>query len=310
MAASGKYIVESDVDNWPPVASVDPETFEIGAVDIYDAGDANANKITVVTNIATCTEIQFSSTGVVPAPLETGVIYYAINVNATHIRVAETPVLAAVPTPIELTDQGSGTHKLDIGSGESTTERQEVIDRAEQLIERITKDYFYENDFIIYRNGNDNDQLFLGLVPDIISVTEIKISGIVLTTSWYTNNVDSVYLDPEAETLSAGDTAELHLRLKYKRRLFPQGIGNIKITGTYGWESCPAAIKRAAIILCRYENDDTLYSAYSGSLKSEKLGDYSYTLSDRVSAKESTGVSEADNLIRNYIRKKPMLSAV
>jgi len=302
MAASGNYVQESDINNWATAIDA-TEDFSTGAVTI------GADTIDVTNVIPTGTELKFSSTGVLPTTLVTGTIYYAIYVDDTTIKVATNPVTAAAGTAINLTDVGSGTHTLDIGSGSSESDRQEVIDRVEQLIERITKDYFYTKDFTIYRNGNDNDQLFLGLVPDILSVTEIKISGVALTTSWYTNDVNSVYLDPEAETLSAGDMAELHLRLKYKRRLFPEGINNIKITGTYGWESCPVAIKKAAIILCQYENDNTLYSAYSGSLKSEKLGDYSYTLSDRVSARESTGVNEADNLIRNYIRRKPMLSA-
>lgn len=304
MTASGNYVTdESLVDNWAT---------EIDVSEPFDTGDVTvvADTIAVDNIILTGTELVFSSTGVVPDPLVTGTVYYAIYVDDNTIKVAVNPVDAAVPTAIELTDQGSGTHKLDIGSGESETDRQEVINRAEQLIERITKDYFYPKAFVVYRDGNNKDRLFVGLVPDMLSVSEIKISGVELTSSWWTYDVDSIYLNPEAETLSAGDMAELHLRLKYERRLFPQGMGNIKITGTYGWSSCPAAIKRAAIILCQYENDNTLYSAYSGSLKSEKLGDYSYTLSDKVSPRESTGVSEADNLIRNYIRKKPMLSAV
>lgn len=301
MAASGNYIVESDVDNWSTAIAA-TEDFATGAVAIA------TEKITVTNDIATATEIQFSSTGVVPAPLVTGTIYYAIRSDATHIQVALTPVLAAAGTAIDLTDVGSGTHTLDIGSGASESERQEVIDRAEQLIENITKDYFYAKAFEIYLNGNANDKLFLGLVPHILSVTEILISGIELSSSWWTYNIDSVYLDPEAST--GDELPELLLRLKYKHKIFPKGMGNIKATGTYGWSSCPVAIKRAAIILCRYENDNTLYSAYSGSLKSEKLGDYAYTLADSTSTKESTGVSEADVLIKQYIRKRPMMGVV
>ncbi len=383
MTASGNYIVESDVDNWPAAAIIPAETFEIGAVDIYDVGDANANKITVATNIATCTELQFSSTGEVPAPLETGVIYYAINVDTTHIRVAETPVLAAAGTAIHLTDVGSGTHTLDIGSGSSTAERQEVIDRVEQLIEKITRDYFYIKTFEIYRDGNGKDKLFLGLIPNILTSTgqlrltdlamvkdnttltsviggftdamvgqliyisggtnfivgwytiatyvdtnevtlnktaatkgdgsvgvgamgevRVELSGIDLGISWYTSDIDSIYLNPEAA--SGDELPELMLRLKYQRILFPKGMGNIKITGTCGWISCPVAIKRVAIILCRYENDETLYTKYD-DLVSDKLGDASY---GRGQKKFLTGVQEADRLIRNYIRKKPMMGVV
>jgi len=294
MTASGNYIAESDVDNWPTAVAA-TETFVTTAVAI------STDRITVTNNIVTCTEIQFSSTGEVPAPLETGVIYYAINVDATHIKVASTPVLAAAGTAIDLTDVGSGTHTLDIGSGSSTVERQEVIDRAEQLIEKITRDYFYSKAFAVYRNGNGKNKLFLGLVPHILSVTEILITGVELTTTWYTFDIDSVYLDPEALP-GGGESAELLLRMNQKERLFPKGMGNIKITGTYGWSACPVMIKQVAIILCRYENDGTLYTKYD-DLVSDKLGDMSQA---RGQKKFLTGLMEADRLIQNYIRKKPM----
>lgn len=294
MAASGNYIVESDVDNWPSVIDA-TETFAIADVDV------STDQITVTNDIATCTELQFSSTGEVPAPLVVGTIYYAINVDATHIKVSSNPINAAAGTEIDLTDTGSGTHTLDIGSGSSEIERQEVIDRAEQMIEEITRDYFYSKSFVLYFDGNGKDKLFLGLTPDILTVTEIKISGVVLTTAWWTYDKNSVYLDPEATT--GDEYAELLLRLKYERKLFPRGNSNIKITGTYGWTSCPVAIKRAAIILCRYENDETLYTKYD-DLESDKLGDMTQ---NRGSKKFLTGVHEADRLIRNYIRKKPVL---
>jgi len=194
-------------------------------------------------------------------------------------------------------------------AGMSDVIKKEIVDRAEQLIERITRDYFYSKTFVLFQDGNGKDKLFLGLIPDILTVTEIKISGVVLTASWYTFDVNSVYLDPEALP-GGGETAELMLRLKYKRILFPKGMGNIKITGTYGWTACPAAIKQAAIMLCRYENDETLYTPFSGDLKSEKLGDYAYTLANNVNARNSVGIDEIDRLIKSYIRKKPMMGVV
>jgi len=301
MAASGNYIVESDVDNWPSAIAA-TEDFATTDVDIV-----TDEKITVTNDIATCTEIQFSSTGELPAPLVTGTIYYAIRVDATHIKVALTPILAAAGTAIDLTDVGSGTHTLDIGSGSSTAERQEVIDRAELLIENITKDYFYAKAFTdLTLNGNGKDKLFLGLIPDILSVSEIKLSGVVLGSTWYTFNKNSVYLDPEAVT--GDELPELLLRMKHARGLFPKGMGNVKVTGTYGWSACPVAIKRAAILLCSYENDNTLYEAHSsGDLKSEKIGDYSYTIADGMSGKSTVGIDEIDKLLKNYIRKKPMM---
>jgi len=297
MAAAGNYIVESDVDNWPVVVDA-TETFATTDVDV------STEKITVTNDVATGTELRFSSTGVLPAPLVTGVVYYAINVDATHIKVATNPVDAAAGTAINLTDVGSGAHTLDIGSGSSEANRQVVIDRVEQLIENLTYDYFYSKAFSIYHDGNNQDVLVLNLRPHILTVTEILILGVALNTSWYTYDINSVYLDPESAT-GGIDDPELLLRLKYKKGLFPKGTNNIKITGTYGWLTCPPAIKYAAIILCRYENDETLYTAYD-DVVSDKLADAAYS---RGTKKFLTGVHEVDKLIRNYIRKTPMLGA-
>ena len=302
MAASGNYIVESDIDNWDDAVS-STETFATTAVNI------TTDRITVANDIDTASLIRFSSTGVVPAPLVAGTAYYAINIDATTIEVATSAVNAAAGTAVDITDVGSGTHTLDTGEGSGTTDRQEIINRVEQTIELITKDYFYSKAFVIYIDGNSNDRLFLGLIPDVLTVTEIKISGVELPDSWWTSDVNSVYLDPEAVTGDEDDLPELYLRLSYKHRLFPKGMGNIKVTGTYGWSSTPPAIKQAAIILASSENDSTLYPGYSSTLKSEKIGDYAYTLAD-IDMKSSTGIESADKLLRNYIRKKPMLSTV
>lgn len=189
--------------------------------------------------------------------------------------------------------------------GTSNTTKQEIVDRAEQLVEMVTHDHFYSLAFVKYFNGNGKDKLFLGFIPDILSVTEILLSGITLSASWWTYNSDSVYLDPEAAT--GDDLPELLLRLKYSRRIFPKGMGNVKITGTYGWASCPVAIKRATIILCRFENDATLYTSYD-DLNSEKLGDQQSVRGDMK--KYLTGVQEADRLVHKYIRNKPVFGVV
>lgn len=191
-------------------------------------------------------------------------------------------------------------------SGATNTQKLTIINRVEDMIEQITKDYFYVKAFAIYINGNGNDRLSLGLIPDILSVTEIKLFGVVLSTNWYTYDVGSVYFDPEAVSGDADDLAELHLRIKYKRGLFPKGMGNIKITGTYGWATLPAAVKQAAIILCRFENDGTLYTKYDDFV-SERLGDYSYSRGNKMYL---SGLIEADRLLKNYIRRKPVMHAV
>jgi len=258
-----------------------------------------------------------------------------------------------------------------------------TIQIVETLIEQLTHDYFYAKDFSLVFNGNGKNQLFLGLIPNILSVTEIKLSEVALSTSLFSFDEDSVFraalataqckaiegvtlsgtdpisinitghgfitgetarlismvgispsldgeygvtkVDVDNFTLNGTDSsdysgsftsgtacfatlAELHyLTDETPDGYFPKGTKNVKITGTYGWASCPAAIKQAAIILCRFENDATLYTGYS-EFESERLGDYSYK---RPSGqKYLTGILEADRLLKNYIRKKPIMGAV
>lgn len=378
MAAAGNYIVESDVDNWPDTVS---QTTTFATTDVNITNE----QLTIGIDVATGSKIRFSSTGALPAPLVDGTLYYAIRIGGTIIKVALNPVNAAAGTAVNLTDVGTGTHTVDVGEGSSTVDRQEVIDRAEQKIENITRDFFYPIAFDENFNGNGKDRLFLGFIPDILidilqlhltdlamvkdsttltsitggftaamvgeliyisagtnfivgwytiaghtdtntvtlnktaatagagaagigtmgGVVEIKVAGVVLETSWWTFDKNSVFLDPEAAA-GAGGLAELHLRLKYETILFPRGMANIKIIGICGWSSCPVAIKKAAIILCRSENDPTLYSQHE-NFQSEKIGDYSYTLGNK---KFLTGISQADILLKEYIRNKPIMGAV
>lgn len=258
-------------------------------------------------------------------------------------------------------------------AGYTEAQEQEVIDRIEELVERITGDYFYPKDFDIYLDGNGKSRLFLDFKPDILSISSIKVSGTTLGTSWYTHDEDSVYLDSELPSDGL---------LEKETVLFPRGRGNIHIVGTMGWPdgkldidnvngifevgetiSAPAppggsgatatvkevyptylkiinrsatnfeeneqitggtsgatadvdnaagavndppkAITKACIILCRYDNDNTLYTKYA--FDSEHLGDWSY---GRGGKKYLTGVVEADSRIEPFIKRKPLIGVV
>lgn len=272
---------------------------------------------------------------------------------------------------------GNYIHEDDIDNWPESyldPEQQEVIDRVEQTVEKITGDYFYPKDFDIYLDGNGKNRLFLGFKPDILSISSIKVSGTTLGASWYTHDKDSVYLD--SESLLSDSLLEIEMTV-----LFPRGRGNIHIVGTKGWPdgkldidnvsgifqvgetiSAPAppggsgatatveevyptylkiinrsgtnfveeeqitgatsgatadvnnadgavndpprAIKKACIILSRYDNDNTLYTKYYKG--TEKLGDFSYSTTEKPLA----GIREADVLIRPYVRKKPLIGVV
>lgn len=169
-----------------------------------------------------------------------------------------------------------------------------VINRVEAIVEAVTHDLFYSAAFDIYRDGNGKNRLYLGMIPDILTVTSIEISGVTLTSSYYTYDRNAVYLDCTAAT--ALDVELLRL-LRRGKNLFPQGVNNIHVTGTYGHASCPELIKQACIILAKNENDSTLYTHYIEG--TEHIADYSYT-----AGKQLTGVKEADDILKLFVRKK------
>jgi len=75
--------------------------------------------ITLDENIATGTRVIFLNSDP-PGGVTTGTAYYAINVSSTTIKLATTTVLAAAGTAMTLTDQGSGTHVLEIFNSTSS----------------------------------------------------------------------------------------------------------------------------------------------------------------------------------------------
>lgn len=118
-------------------------------------------------------------------------------------------------------------------SGATDAEKQAIIDRVEERIHKLTKDFFYPKSFAVDRDGNGMNRLNLNLIPNILSVSAIDISGVALSTSYYTHDKHSVFLD----TTNITTEPELRYLLKRAERscLFPRGMRNIHIVGTYGW---------------------------------------------------------------------------
>jgi len=67
-------------------------------------------------------------------------------------------------------------------AGATDVEKQAIIDGAEKLVERITKDYFYPKNFHEFLNGNGRDRIFLAIRQKILSVNYLAICDIPLAT--------------------------------------------------------------------------------------------------------------------------------
>lgn len=295
MTASGRYITESDVSNWPVAVSA-TANFATTDVDIVN------NKETVGIDIATGSIVRFTSTGTLPAPLVYGQVYYTIRVDATHIKEATTAANASAGTAIDLTTVGTGTHTVSVGEGSTTAARQETIDRAEHLVESITCDLFYAAVLLHTLDGNGKSRLFLGLTPKILTVTKVEDGGIGVPIDYIEHDGDSIFLDPN---VASGDIVEYHYRMRIQECLFPVGEKNITVTGTYGHTTCPPGIKKAVIMLCEAENDSTLYQRYAPGVQSENTDGYSYARTRRY----ISGVVEVDRVLIPFISKKMVIGA-
>jgi len=174
-------------------------------------------------------------------------------------------------------------------------ERQVIIDDVEHLVERITRDYFYEKAFDVRLNGNDKGRIFFSIRPKILSVTAVYVNGELLADTEWDYDEDSVFVSLDATEIDP-------IVLLERRRLFPRGHNNIRIVGTLGWLTCPYLVKQACIILARAQNDSDLYETYN--FKSEKLGEYSYTRD----GKNYTGIPEVDTKLDRYINRRPILA--
>jgi len=179
--------------------------------------------------------------------------------------------------------------------GMSESEKQEVIDGVEQVVERITKDYFYAKSFDMKLNGNNKNRLYIPVRQKILSVTNVYIDEIELPSTEWDYDENSVFASISSAEIDPIELAE-------NDKLFPKGHNNINIVGTLGWSSCPYQIKKACIMLVKFDNDNTLYEAYR--FKSEHLGEYSYTRD----GKSYTGIAEVDEYLNRYMNRRPNIA--
>jgi hypothetical protein len=255
-------------------------------------------------------------------------------------------------------------------------DRQEVIGRVEDEVERLTKDVFYEAPFGVFRDGTGADFLSLNLRGRIQSISAIYLLGVLMNAVNYSFTANAIHRS------ASGIASDDYLRYLENRRkrlgdqgLFPEGLGNLEIVGTMGWPEKlaydnlsgtfrtgetitgaansytaivkrvtptalwiagksgqyaddeeieggtssttadvnsasgaiadpPPGIKKACIMLARYDNDPTLYTRYEQG--SESIAGVSYS----NQRKPLTGLREIDQILRRYVRKVPRMAVV
>ena len=74
--------------------------------------DITEDKITVDIDIPTGARIQFKTTDKLPDPLVADIVYYAIRLDSTHIKIAVRKDDAMAGIQINIIDQGTGTHTI------------------------------------------------------------------------------------------------------------------------------------------------------------------------------------------------------
>jgi len=190
-------------------------------------------------------------------------------------------------------------------SGSTPEEQAEAILEVEQLVEKTLGTHFYNKAFDHKVNGNGKNRLFLGLEASILTVTQIKVNGLEIDESWWTNDRVSVFIDLTVSGSSILDPEYAYMMSQTGGSgIFPRGYENIRIKGTYGYTVVPQPIKKLCIILVQHDNDESLYTSYL--MDSEKIGDYSYKISAGATAKIPVifGIWEADRIAVRYRRQK------
>jgi hypothetical protein len=293
MSVTGKYITQNDVDNWKN------DTTQEEMQEIIDMVEQTIERITGdFFYIKTFHKFYDGNGKKAILPLMNSKI---LSINKLSISDSEIDT-----TDITATNSSGSSGSLTINLTQSD----------------ITADY-YKNNYLGLYDDSETENYYWA--TRIISNTATS-SGVVeytlanalpttvatgdvvsLITNWDWDS-DSIFRDRPITLSEPGVDPEPWEFGHYST--FPYGARNIEVWGTMGHRSCPLNIKKSCIILCKAENDETLYSRQGYGMKSERLGDYAYIRdSSQKSNKTLTGIAEADQKLKSYIRRKPKLGA-
>ena len=178
-------------------------------------------------------------------------------------------------------------------SGVTDAQYQSSLDWAEAVLDRLTNDHFESTDLTIYVSGSGSwrQNLYPGTFLkclSISSIVDVPSGGEITSAEFQIQGHFLVLL--EEYTVRAGAV----------NSVWPAGIYNIRVKGSFGWSSVPVEIRDACILLALNKVKKLSGSAIGGGVKSERIGDYSYTKSVSAGEKAITGIVEVDEVIDMY----------
>lgn len=135
-----------------------------------------------------------------------------------------------------------------------------------------------------------------------IIITFGAATGHTVGDRWDFDCHQDVRFDKRSLSLRPVDETEFPQVAPAEYTAFPKGYRNIELIVDTGWASVPAGIKRAIVVLVEHRNEPS--SHRKAAFKSEKIGDYSYTVSEDREQRTVTGVIEADDLLRPFVRRR------
>jgi len=138
-------------------------------------------------------------------------------------------------------------------------------------------------------NGTGRDTVFLD--KRLISLKNVKIY--YATNDFYEYTPENFLAKPKYVSWRMFDP--ISARIIVPVGLFPEGVANVGIIGVWGHPAIPAPIKYLqGRLIQKIINDKT----YAEKLKSESIGDYSYT--NKEGENDIFGDFELDNIVQQY----------
>ena len=189
---------------------------------------------------------------------------------------------------------------LQIASSDTSedTRLEELLDGVEWAVESFTKRRFASRSYTEYHDGNGRQLVVLRNRP-VTAITSVKVDA----TGYYGNGTNAfaastawtIGTDYTPKNLTADeDNPGLLIALKGSmfdgRGVWPEGIGNIEVVYTAGYQTIPSDLILAVHQLASGVRQGAVKG---GPIASETIGKYSYTLLAGNSG-SAGGVSIAD----------------